>query len=150
MSIHNVLVALDFSEHSRAVFDGAVAQAKAFGAQLHLAHAFEVLIYRGVRYDELLSNETVDSAEEKAKAQLGEFLADAEKQGVKCESHFLEGEARNVLPRAASDLSTDLIVLGSHGQSGLRHLLIGSVTEHVIRHAPCSVLVIHLPEANRR
>lgn len=150
MSIRNVLVALDFSEHSQKVFDAAVEQAKAFGAQLHLVHAFEVLVYRGVRYDEVLSKETIDSAEEKAKARLTQLLADAEKQGVQGQVHLLEGEARDVLPRAASDLDADVIVIGSHGHSGLRHLLLGSVVEHVMRHAPCAALVVRLPEKDRK
>jgi len=150
MSIRNVLVALDFSEHSQKVFDAAVDQAKAFSAHLQLVHAFEVLVYRGVRYDEVLSKETIDSAEEKAKAHLSELLAAAEKQGVSGEVHLLEGEARDVLPRAAVDLEADLIVLGSHGHSGLRHLLLGSVVEHVMRHSPCQALIIRLSDEDRK
>jgi len=53
-----------------------------------------------------------------------------------------EGEAAAVICKAAADRGADVIVVGSHGRTGVRRLFLGSVSEHVVRHAPCPVLVI--------
>ena len=58
---------------------------------------------------------------------------------------FLEGDPAEEILRYAADAGTDLIVLGTHGRTGLERLLMGSVAEKVMRDAPCSVLVVKLP-----
>ena len=52
------------------------------------------------------------------------------------------GDAAEEIEAAAAELKADLIVVGTHGRSGLKHLLLGSVAEHVVRHAPCPVLTV--------
>jgi len=142
MSVGKILVPIDFSDRSQKVLDFAIEHARAFDATLHLVHVFEVLVYRGVRYDEVLSSETVEETEERCRKSLAEHLEHATGQGVKGESHLVEGEARDVIARVAKELEIDLIILGSHGRSRLKHLLLGSVAEHTLRFAPCAVLVV--------
>jgi len=142
MSVRKILVPIDFSDHSEKVLDYAIDHARAFDASLHIIHAFEVLVYRGVRYDEVLSSETVEDAEERARKTLEEHLERATKLGVKAESQLVEGEARDVIARVAKELGVDLVIIGSHGRSRLKHLLLGSVAEHTLRVAPCAVLIV--------
>jgi nucleotide-binding universal stress UspA family protein len=59
----------------------------------------------------------------------------------------VENEVRTAILAVAEDYSADLIVLGSHGEKGLRKFLLGSVAEYVARHAHCSVLVVRRPSA---
>jgi len=59
---------------------------------------------------------------------------------------FLEGDPASEIVRYAADASMDLIVMGTHGRTGLDRLLVGSVTEKVMRGAPCSVLAVKLPK----
>src|SRR5207237_10217851 len=59
---------------------------------------------------------------------------------------FLEGDPASEIVRYAFDAGVDLIVMGTHGRTGLERLLMGSVAEHVMREAPCSVLVVKLPK----
>jgi len=63
-------------------------------------------------------------------------------------SHFyLEGDPATAIVRYARDAAMDLVVMGTHGRTGLDRLLLGSVAEKVLRDAPCSVLVVKLPRA---
>ena len=83
--------------------------------------------------------------EEETKAHR-ETAAKAEKQlrekGLQLESRVLIGDPREVLVRTARDEGTDLVVVGSHGRSGITKFVLGSVAAHVVTHAPCSVLVV--------
>ncbi len=71
------------------------------------------------------------------------------KAGFKAESRVLENEIRTAILDAARDWNADLIVLGSHGEKGLRKFLMGSVAESVAHHAQCSVLIVRRPEEQR-
>jgi nucleotide-binding universal stress UspA family protein len=53
------------------------------------------------------------------------------------------GDVAATICRVAEELPADVIVLGSHGRTGLKRIVLGSVSEHVVRHAPCPVLVVH-------
>jgi nucleotide-binding universal stress UspA family protein len=55
------------------------------------------------------------------------------------------GHAHSEIPDTASALNVDLIVMGTHGYAGLKHVLLGSTTERVVRHAACPVLTVRLP-----
>lgn len=83
--------------------------------------------------------------EEETKSH-GEVVAKAEKQlrdkGFQIESRVLVGDPREVLVRTARDEGVDLVVMGSHGRTGIAKFVLGSVAAHVMAHAPCSVLVV--------
>jgi universal stress protein A len=82
---------------------------------------------------------------------LAKWCADARARGVKAvETHALCGVAWNEIVRLAVAREADLIVMGTHGRSGLKHVVLGSVAEKVVRHAPCSVLIVRAPDAKRR
>jgi nucleotide-binding universal stress UspA family protein len=73
--------------------------------------------------------------------------ADLASSGLKAESRAVDGDPREVLVEACRAEGADLIVLGSHGRTGLAKLLMGSVASHVVTHAPCSVLIVRRPPA---
>lgn len=66
------------------------------------------------------------------------------KAGFRAEAKVIQSETRAGILDSAAELGADLIVIGSHGEKGLRRFLIGSVAEFVARHAPCSVLIVRL------
>ena len=78
-----------------------------------------------------------------------ELAARAERElreaGFAAHALVTQGDPRDVLVRAAEAERADLVVVGSHGRSGLAKLLMGSVANHVVTHAPCSVLVVKMP-----
>jgi nucleotide-binding universal stress UspA family protein len=68
-------------------------------------------------------------------------------QGLTCSSSSVEGAAAQEIVRRATQSGADLIVVGTHGRSGLTHALVGSVAERVVQHATCPVLVVPHREA---
>ncbi len=69
--------------------------------------------------------------------------------GIAVSHVFLEGDPASEIVRYAADAAVDVIVLGTHGRTGVERLLMGSVAEKVMRDAPCSVLVVKLPKGAR-
>jgi nucleotide-binding universal stress UspA family protein len=67
--------------------------------------------------------------------------------GIATEARVVTGDPREVLIAEARSSGADLIVVGSHGRTGLTKMLLGSVASHVVTHAPCSVMVVKLPES---
>ena len=68
--------------------------------------------------------------------------------GIAVESRVLQGDARETLVEEATRMHADLLVVGSHGRTGIDKLVMGSVASHVVTHAPCSVLVVKAPNHN--
>jgi nucleotide-binding universal stress UspA family protein len=72
---------------------------------------------------------------------------DLQGTGLRTEAKILHGDARTALVEAARTESADLLVVGSHGRTGMAKLLMGSVASYVVSHAPCSVMVVRLKKA---
>jgi universal stress protein A len=142
--IRKILVAVDFSEHSQRALDDAIGLAKKFGAELHLLHCYQ--IYPG---DEVGFPSTValpesyeQSIRSAAAARLAGWLEKVTAQGVRAERHVAMDRPSHGIVALAEKLPADLIVIGTYGLTGLKHVLLGSVAERVIRHAPCPVLTV--------
>ena len=142
--IRNVLVATDFSSASRGAFRSAVASAAESGAALWIAHVAapppplspEGYVFPRF-YDDISNAIRAD-----AKKKLAGLLARARKSGVRAEGLLLNGIPHEALNRAARRHRADLMVLGTHGRTGLRRLLVGSVAARVVATAPCPVLTV--------
>jgi universal stress protein A len=137
-----ILVAVDFSEESRSALACAAEMASKFDASLTLVHVVEP--HFGPPEADLppLSGEASD-AEEFAEAKL-ELNALGEQMLGPCrvvETTVRAGLAFFEITEAAKALGADLIVVGTHGYTGLKRALLGSTAEKVVRHAPCPVLV---------
>jgi universal stress protein A len=142
-----ILVPTDFSEYSDAALDYARSLADTFGASLHLLHVFEdpyvtAGAFSGETYlalpGDLRETMTAD-----AKKQLAARLPGTEASTRQATSEVLMGGAARTIVDYAAAEQIDLIVMGTHGRTGLLHLLIGSVAERVVRTAPCPVLTVH-------
>jgi nucleotide-binding universal stress UspA family protein len=90
----------------------------------------------------------MQSAEEEMSAQVQALAARAEGElrdtGLSTEARIVKGDPRDALVDTARSLHADLVVVGSHGRTGLAKLVLGSVATHVVTHAPCSVLVVKM------
>ena len=138
--VRNILLATDFSQCSARALDYAVGIADRYESQLHLFHCIDPAPYEVVAPDVLWK--TVDDA----RSELEEVLSDLRRQGRVNRSDVKVvvevGEAAKVLPNVARDLKTDLIVVGTHGRTGWKKMLLGSVAEAVIDEASCPVLSV--------
>lgn len=143
MDIHKILVPVDFSEHSQRALDEAVGLAKKFGAELHLVHCYQVYPAGGVApYDVVLPESVERTIQEAARALLAEWAEKAAGQGVRVQRHLSASAPSSGIADLAEALGVDLIVIGTRGLSGLKHVLLGSVAERTIRSAPCPVLTV--------
>jgi universal stress protein A len=75
-------------------------------------------------------------------------VAELRATGVKVEGHLTDAPAAPAIAEIAKDVSADLVVMGTHGFTGLRHLLLGSVAERTLRLAPCAVLTVKSGEGS--
>jgi nucleotide-binding universal stress UspA family protein len=122
--------------------DVGVALAKQFGAALHLVHAFEVPLSVIVPYDVPMPAALVEEARDAAGRKLEAVVAAIRGHGLEATAHLPDGPAAPAIVRTAADVLADLVVLGTRGHTGLRHVLLGSVAERTLRLAPCPVLTV--------
>jgi nucleotide-binding universal stress UspA family protein len=143
----NLLVPVDFSKHSERALEAACELAKAFGSSLTVFHAYTIPTYPLPEGYVFPSAEAVTEILEKTQAAITDARVFAEKLGApRVDAVVAEGIAFAEIVRAARERNVDLIVMGTHGRTGLKHALLGSVAEKVVRKAPCAVLTVRDPE----
>jgi len=140
-----ILCPTDFSEPACRAIRAAGEMAETFSAELILVHVvgaipaldtptgmvgFDVAAYQ---------KELTDSAEKSLQERLEEHIP----EGVNAQALVVHGEAAHEIVRTANEEGVDLIVMSTHGATGWRERIFGSVTEKVVRHAECPVLTVH-------
>jgi nucleotide-binding universal stress UspA family protein len=143
LPIHTILHPTDFSEPSDNAFHLACALARDYNAKLILLHV--AVLTSGV-YGEALIPPPSPIAEEEELARRLQQLRPPN-PSISVEHLLEEGAPAAEILRVAEDHHVDLIVMGTHGRTGLRRLLMGSVAEQVVRKARCPVLTVKLPFA---
>jgi nucleotide-binding universal stress UspA family protein len=138
--VERILVAVDFSEDSNRALDSAVEFSKQFGAELHIAHALDLRFPVVAPYEVVVPTCFIDEARQAAASKLNTMVQKAATEGVRGISHMSEVPAVSAIVDLAEKLGADLVVMGTRGRTGLKHVLLGSVAERTLRHAPCSVL----------
>lgn len=136
-----VLVALDESDFSQTALEQAIQLGKLCGSKIYVLNVID--LYPGTM------SVAADLEEELSKAAwkiVHEAQEKVQGEGLECETLVhMGGQPHEFIVREARDNDVDVIVLGTHGRSGLRKVLMGSVAERVIGHAPCPVLVTPKP-----
>ena len=105
-----------------------------------IAHIWQPPMYGAPDFP--ISGDVIQSLADDAARILVDWESSAKAAGVKTQSKTITGVPWNEIVRLAEEAHTDLIVMATHGRTGLGHALIGSVAEKVVRHAPCAVLVV--------
>jgi nucleotide-binding universal stress UspA family protein len=132
-----ILIATDGSKFSEAAAERAIGFAKAYGGELTIVSVVDV---PAEFYGE--APEAWDNLVTQAKGFVDKTSQLAEASGVRAQAVVREAETWKAIVELAEKQQTDTIVMGSHGRTGLKRLLMGSVTEKVIGNAPCPVLVV--------
>ncbi|SRR5260221_6976598 len=146
MKYRKILVPVDYSPSSKLALEYALMLADRFDAKVHLLHAWEVPAY--LRPDLTVwsgevSATLADHARAEAERGMKEFLADPKVAGRQnVTSEVVAGTPYSAVLRAIDEGGFDLTAMGTHGRTGLSHLLLGSVAEKVVRHAKCPVLTV--------
>lgn len=142
MDIKNILAPLDFSACSKGAFEAAIAWAKHFAATVHVLHAYHVppivLPDGGFALSQEL-NAKIDAASQTA---LRVYLEQYASTGVTLKAHVHQAEPLEAILDVAEEVDADLIVMGTHGRSGVSRALLGSVAQKVLRASPVPVLIV--------
>ena len=142
-----LLVATDFSENAHQAVDEAISIAKASGARIEVVHAFQTPVPIVSPYEVVVPDGFLEQARNAAAKNLRAVADKIAAEGIKVKSHLTEVPAAPAIARLAEELGVDLIVIGTRGNTGLKHILLGSVAERTLRLAPCSVLTVKHQES---
>ncbi|MFH0991760.1 MAG: universal stress protein [bacterium] len=147
IQLKRILVPIDFSEHSKSALRYAVSFAQQFHASLDLIYVVEPTVYPAdfsfgqigfPNVEEELRKKGMEELEELVKAKIG--------NRVPASSIVRTGKAFYEIDEYARETAVDLIIIATHGHTGVEHILFGSTAEKVVRHAPCPVLVLRKGE----
>ena len=140
--IEKILVPVDFSEHSARALEMAIDLAKAFGAGIQLLHCYQIqplgISPYGIALPEGFDREVRQAAELRVEEWRGKVL----QEGIEVEVHLSSRFPSLEISETASEIGADLIVMGTRGLSGIKHVLLGSVAERTLRLARCPVLTV--------
>lgn len=140
-SLRTILSATDFSAPADVALGWAQSIARSHGARVELVHALNLPMVSA----EMVAPtaEFLDAVEQSARRLLEETVARVRTAGCPMEARLAFGQPSRVVLDLAHELAPDLIVLGTRGLTGLRHLFLGSTTERVVQHAEIPVLSVH-------
>lgn len=152
--IQRILVPVDFSTSAVKALDYAVHLAAVLGGgvEITLLHVVEPVYYSApdITGGAATMAELFEEQRRQARVQLRRLEERYAKAGVSVRAVLQAGTAYQAIADTAERLKTDLIVIGTHGRTGLSHLLMGSVAERVVRTAPCPVLTVNPSRQRRR
>ena len=143
MKIKNILVPVDFSDSSDFSMAFAVKLAQEYDAELHLVHVYDEVFTPtdgGFSSAPIPDIPPIDMEEERARLDMV-----IPPKAVRFRRQFLVGDPADMLVRYADENEADLVVMGTHGRTGLRRLVMGSVAEAVVRRAHCPVITVKQP-----
>jgi nucleotide-binding universal stress UspA family protein len=144
MRMRRILLASDFSKASRRAFVTAVQTAKRDRATLTILHVLAPIV--PVSADQYTAFAQWDEIEEQSRAwaqrQLGKLTAAAKKAGVRAVGILVDGSPAREIVRTARRRHADLLVIGTHGRTGLAKLFLGSVAAGVVATSPCPVMTV--------
>jgi universal stress protein A len=144
--IQRILCPVDFSDTSNHAVKYALGLAEPLGAEVHLLHVYQLPMYTMPDGALLAGPQTATRVMESAQQALNELAAGLGADPP-LQKHLTEGVPHAEVERVANDIGADLIVMGTHGRTGLGHLLLGSVAERVVRTASVPVLTVRHPGA---
>ncbi len=144
MNVQRILFPTDFSELSLAAEKSACDLADQFGAELHVLHVLHDLFLTMPQTAAalLIPPKALEEVINFAEAEIQKVPSAVWASGKKVVRAVRIGTTHDVIVQYAKENAIDLVVIGTHGHTGLRHVLLGSVAERVVQHAPCSVLTV--------
>ncbi len=137
-----ILVPVDFSAHSSRALQTAIELARAFDAKLHLLHCYPINVGTISPYGLVIPESFDRDIREAATKQLTQWREKVAAQKIEVESEVTPIFPSEAIASTAERIGADLIVMGTRGLSGIKHVMLGSVAERIVRIAPCPVLTL--------
>jgi nucleotide-binding universal stress UspA family protein len=142
IDVRRILVPVDFSDNTPSLLEWAAHLAQEHASSLVLLHAYHLPVEFQQLEGAYLPPDFWASVKAEAEQSLAQLAHDLEGRGIQVETAVCEGYAATVIIDEAAARNADLIVIGTHGRSGVKHLLLGSIAERVVQKAPCPVLTV--------
>ena len=143
MEVRQILAPTDFSEFSKQAIDYALALAHTFDAKLLLLHVIEMPAYPVEGFvPPSIGTTLLEDLERQASLELAQVRPETPDAKVEVIRQVVVGTPYRTIVEVAEAKNADLIVMATHGRTGLSHLVMGSVAERVVRMAPCPVLTL--------
>ena len=145
-TFEKILIAIDFSENSEFAFEYALTLAMQFQSELMIMHVInEPVDLRGFYVPHISFEQLEKEIEEGAEKMMQKFCQSRMGAYSNYQTTIVTGIPYEEIIKKAEDTGSSLIVLGTHGRTGLDHLIFGSTAERVVRSASCPVLTIRMP-----
>lgn len=148
MKFSNILIPTDFSDSSKHALHYGIGFAKRFNSALDMLHVTESLPFpAGVDYEGFEVANVASVLHEQAEQGFEQLVRETPDLGdLRHTTNIRAGVAYMEIINFAAEQKSDLIILATHGRSGLSHFLMGSVAEKVVRNSPCPVLTVKMPD----
>lgn len=146
IDVQRILVPVDFSDHTPSLLEWAAHLAEEHASRVLLLHAYHLPVEFQQLEGAYLPADFWASVKAEAQEQLGRLAAELRARDIEVETIVCEGYAATVIVEEADRRNADLIVIGTRGLSGLKHMLLGSIAERVVQKAHCPVLTVKAPE----
>lgn len=143
LELHNILCPVDFSEGSEDALVYGIELAQRFNARVHVGHVLQPMVHGLAETPVLSAPQFIADLKREVRSGLDKLIAKHADKGVELVPVVVDGMGFAEIVQLANDLKCDLIVMGTHGRTGLKHLVLGSVAERVVRFAECPVLTVH-------
>lgn len=137
-----ILIATDGSETANEAADFGIEMVGCSGAKIYAVYVIDITPYRSVPLDQIWSKDTLDEFEKAGHEATSYIEKIGKAAGAEVESRVLKGHPAEKIISFAEDNNIDMIIVGSLGKSGYERVLLGSVSEKIIRHAKVPVLVV--------
>ena len=148
VEVNCILVPLDFSENAAPVVEWAAHLGKEHDSRIVLFHAYHLPVEFQQLEGAYLPPDFWANVKAEAEQSLNRHAEDLRRRGLRVEAVVREGYAATAIVDEAEAQNADLVVIGTHGLSGIKHMLLGSIAERVVQKAPCPVLTVKAPEAS--
>ena len=147
IELSRILVPIDFSDHSKKALQYAIPFAEQFKSSIDLLYVVEPTVYPAdFSFGQVSFPSVEDELRQRGAEELRALLRSEIGNRVESRLAVRTGKAFNEIDQYAKDEGIDLVIIATHGHSGMEHVLFGSTAEKVVRYAPCPVLVVRLTE----
>jgi len=142
IQVRRILVPIDFSEHAEAVVEWAAHLADEHSSEIVLLHVYHLPVEFQQMEGAYLPADFWNSVKEDARRQLAAYGDRLRARGIAVSEVTREGYPATVIEEEVERQNADMVVIGSRGRTGLKHMLLGSIAERVVQKAPCPVLTV--------
>ena len=142
LKLETLLVATDFSADADAALEQAIGVAKEMGSRIHLIHVYHLPAYAAAPWGYSYPTDLFTEVRQHVAARIAQEEQRVQKEGISASTEVVEGVPSEAIVECAQRIGADMIIMGTRGLTGVKHVVLGSVAERTLRHAACPVMTV--------